>query len=281
MRMPTIDDIIRLDRAPEPFQPGDAPFWDDPHISEGLLRAHLDDATEAASRPSSEIDGAVAWLGRLGLLRPGARVLDLGCGPGLYAERMARAGCAVTGMDISPRSIAHARERAERGNLPITYRVQDFLQMEDVEAFEVALQAYGELSTFDDATRNDLLRRIHRALTPGRAFVFDVSTPLHRRRAGTRREWSSAASGFWRPHPYVVLQAGYSYPEDVWCDQYLVVDEAGVTAYRMWFRDYTPETLSPMLERAGFEVERIAGSLTGDPYTMESEWIAVVARKRA
>jgi hypothetical protein len=60
-----------------------------------------------------------------------------------------------------------------------------------------------------------------------------------------------------------------------------VVDEAGVTAYRMWFRDYTPETLSPVLERAGFEVERIAGSLTGDPYTTESEWIAVVARKRA
>jgi hypothetical protein len=109
--------------------------------------------------------------------------------------------------------------------------------------------------------------------------VFDVSTPLHRRRAGTRREWSSAASGFWRPHPYVVLQAGYSYPEDVWCDQYLVVDEAGVTAYRMWFRDYTPETLAPVLERAGFMVEHLMGSLTGTPYEGGSEWIAVIAYK--
>jgi 2-polyprenyl-3-methyl-5-hydroxy-6-metoxy-1,4-benzoquinol methylase len=206
--MPTIDDIIRLDRAPEPFQPGDAPFWDDPHISEGLLRAHLDDAMEAASRPAAEIDGAIAWLGGLGLLRPGARVLDLGCGPGLYAERMARAGCAVTGMDISPRSIAFARDRAERENLPITYRMQDFLQMEDVEAFDVALQVYGELSTFDDATRDDLLRRIHRAMAPGGAFVFDVSTPLHRRRAGTRRERVLAAASVCRAAGRVQLPGG-------------------------------------------------------------------------
>jgi hypothetical protein len=56
----TLKDIIRLDRAPEPFQRSDAPFWDDPHISEHLLNAHLDDRNEAASRPEAEIDGAIA-----------------------------------------------------------------------------------------------------------------------------------------------------------------------------------------------------------------------------
>lgn len=281
MRVAMIDDILRLDRAPALFQPGDAPFWDDAHISTGLLAAHLDEGTEAASRPSAEIDAAVAWLASLGLLAPGTRVLDLGCGPGLYAERMARLGCAVTGIDLSRRSIAYARDHARDAGLPITYRQESFLQLDDVGAFDVAIQVYGELSTFDDATRDDLLRRIHRALAPGGAFVFDVSTPRLRRRAGIRRDWSSAAGGFWRPHPHLVLQAGYSYPGEVWCDQYLVADADGVTAYRMWFRDVVPETLEPVLERVGFTAERLMGSLTGTPYAADSDWLAVIARTRA
>lgn len=280
MDAPIIEAIIRLDSAPEPFQPGDAPFWDDPHISGQLLRAHLDEDNEAASRPSAEIDGTISWLSGLGVLRPGTRVLDLGCGPGLYAERMARLGCAVTGIDLSERSIAFARERATREGLPIEYRRANFLELDETDAFDVAMQVYGELSTFDDATRDDLLARIHRALAPGGTLVFDVSTPHLRRRAGTRREWSSASGGFWRPHPHLVLQAGYSFADDVWCDQYLVADHEGVTAYRMWFRDYVPETLLPVLERAGFSIERIDGSLTGAPYEDGSEWLAVVARKR-
>jgi SAM-dependent methyltransferase len=277
--MGTIGEIIRLDRAPALFQPGDAPFWDDPHISEGLLRAHLDEATDAASRPSAEIDGAIAWLSGLGLLGPGVRVLDLGCGPGLYAERMAKAGCAVTGVDLSARSIAYARDLAAAANLPITYRREDFLQLDETAAYDVVMQVYGELSTFADGMRDDLLARIHRALVPGGVFIFDVSTPHLRRRAGTRREWSSATDGFWRPHPHLVLQAGYSFADDVWCDQYLVVDDTGVTAYRMWFRDYVLETLALVLERAGFAVERTAGSLTGGPYGDTSDWLAVIARK--
>ena len=278
MAMSILHDVVRLDHAPELFQPGDAPFWDDPHISEGLLAAHLDPETSAASRLPAEIDGTIAWLSSLGLLRRGTRVLDLGCGPGLYAERMAALGCAVTGIDISPRSLAYAKDHTRQAGLPITYRLESFLHLDDVDAFDVVMQVYGELSTFDDATRDDLLRRIHRALVPGGAFVFDVSTPHLRRRAGIGRDWSSAERGFWRPHPHLVLQAGYSYPEDVWCDQYLVADEEGVTAYRMWFQDYVPETLSPILERAGFEVERIAGSLTGDSYVDDSDWVAVLAK---
>lgn len=56
--VPMLDDITRLDRAPELFQPGDAPYRAAPHISEGLLAAHLDETTGAASRsPASRCSG--------------------------------------------------------------------------------------------------------------------------------------------------------------------------------------------------------------------------------
>jgi hypothetical protein len=47
---------------PRLFAPHEAPFWDDPHIGAEMLRAHIDPAREAASRPHAVIDREVAWL---------------------------------------------------------------------------------------------------------------------------------------------------------------------------------------------------------------------------
>jgi len=53
----------------------------------------------------------------------GLRLLDVGCGGGLLSEPLARLGFAVTGIDAGDRNVAVARLHAERGNLPIAYRV--------------------------------------------------------------------------------------------------------------------------------------------------------------
>lgn len=272
---------------PAPFEPSDAPFWDDPHIAVALLAAHLDDAVEAASRPGPTIDRAVAWLVDRGLAGPGIRVLDVGCGPGLFAERLARLGCHVTGIDLSRSSLAHARAAAERAGLAIDYRRADFLELADVGCYDVVLQSFGELSTFAPDVRDDLLARVRQALVPGGAFVFDASRPrLH---PPTGRRWEASQGGFWRPGPHVVLEERFVTPADdgtqVACDQYVVVDGGGgagggggVTTYRMWFHDHTPASLVAVVEAAGFAVEEVCGSLAGDPVTDDGEWLAVVAR---
>jgi 2-polyprenyl-6-hydroxyphenyl methylase/3-demethylubiquinone-9 3-methyltransferase len=50
------------------------------------------------------------------------RVLDIGCGAGLLAEPLARAGARVTGIDAAEKNIAAARVHAEAGGLRIDYR---------------------------------------------------------------------------------------------------------------------------------------------------------------
>ena len=272
-----IADIVAATHRPAPFQPSEAPFWDDPYISRHLLSAHLDPTVDAASRPPQTIAATVQNLVQHGLVRLGTRVLDLGCGPGLYAEALARAGCQVTGVDLSTSSVAWATKSAAEAGLDVDYRVQDFRTLDEAPEYDLVLQAYGELSTFPPDVRSDLLRRMRQALAPGGAVVVDVSTPAAHADGGSRT-WEAGPAGFWRPGPHVVLEERFRYDGDVCCDQYVVADEGGVVTYRMWFQDLTPERLTAELDASGLVVEHVWGSLTGEPMSPESPFIAVVAR---
>lgn len=87
--------LMAMLTKPPLYQKTICPFWEDEHISKGMLKAHLDPATDAASWKPDTIARSADWIGRL--VQAGAALLDLGCGPGLYARLFARQGLQVTG----------------------------------------------------------------------------------------------------------------------------------------------------------------------------------------
>ncbi|HEX5837423.1 MAG TPA: methyltransferase domain-containing protein [Anaerolineales bacterium] len=276
-----IGQTIELQEKPAPFTAGEPLFWDDPHISKQMLAAHLDTTIDAASRRPETIERSVQWLIDTLGLRPGASMLDLGCGPGLYASCLARAGLHVTGVDYSRRSIEHAVQFADQNNLDITYRYENYLELKDENRYDAALLIYGDFCPLSPDQRSKLLGNIQRALKPGGAFVLDVSTRECRKTHGSRNGWRAVQSGFWKPGPHLVLEEGFDYPDQsIWLDQFITIEADGkMTVYRNWFQDYTPEAISDELSAGGFVVESLWGDLTGHPYTSQSEWIGVVTRK--
>ncbi len=282
----TIEALQAWQEKPEPFAPGEPRFWDDPHISKGMLAAHLNPDTEAASRPPATIDRSVAWIVESLDLQRGDAVLDLGCGPGLYAARLAARGMRVTGVDASRRSIDYATDYAQTHDLAITYRYQDYLTLEDADRYDAALLIYGDFCPLSPAQRARLLRNVHRALKPGGHFVLDVSQrgPWSAEEAG--RSWYAAEGGFWRPGRHLVLEQRFDYEDAALrLDQYLVIEgddvgvPAAVTVYRVWRQEYTPATLTAELEAHGFQVEGVWGDLTGEAYREDSRWIGAVVRR--
>jgi SAM-dependent methyltransferase len=276
-----VERLRQLQQRPPPFTPGEPLFWDDPHISEQMLKSHLDPNTEAASRRPETIDHMVAWLVETLDLAAGDRVIDLGCGPGLYAARLAERGMQVTGVDYSRRSIAYATEYAAAHDLPVEYRYQDYLTLADRAAYEAALLIYGDFCVLPPGQRTRLLLRVRRALVPGGRFALDVTTRTLRARHGLRSGWYAVETGFWKPGPHLVLEQGFDYPEQsLYLDQYVVIEADGtISVYRNWFQDYDMAAIAAELEGNGFEIEGVWGDLTGTPYTEESEWIGVVARR--
>lgn len=272
--------LMRLAEKPALFEAGEPVFWNDPHISKGMLEAHLNPSSDAATRKHETVERTVEWLTSHLSLAPGMAVLDLGCGPGLYCSKLRRKGLIVTGMDYSARSLDYAKKAAAQEGLDIEYVYRDYLTMDYLNRFDAVFMIYCDFGVLKDADRDELLERVWRALVPGGLFVFDVWTD----RFGDKREtssWEVKPKGFWSPTPYLGLYNTYYYPEEAaYVDQYIIINpDSSTKVYRIWERAYTPDTIARALSAKGFEVGQIWGDLTGTPYREESDCIGVICRK--
>lgn len=82
-------------------------------------KRYAENGEEALLPPSPFL---VAWLGRF---QSGGRGLDVACGTGRNALRLAEAGYEVDAVDISEVAIARAKEEARSRGLQLTWRVAD------------------------------------------------------------------------------------------------------------------------------------------------------------
>lgn len=123
-------DIIHRQSNPQPWSEGEKIPWNDPAFSKRMLKEHLSQAHDAASRRSETIDAQVDWIHQVVLKGRPSRILDLGCGPGLYTSRLADLGHSCTGIDFSPASIAYAKEQATARNLHCLYTEADIRSAE-------------------------------------------------------------------------------------------------------------------------------------------------------
>ncbi|HGS9412614.1 class I SAM-dependent methyltransferase, partial [Clostridioides difficile] len=161
---------------PELYKQSEINFWDDEYISKQLLKAHLDTNFEGASRNFNFIEDSVNWIVTVANPANYPKLLDLGCGPGLYAEKFAQKGYKVTGIDFSKRSINYAQNRNKETNLNINYLFQSYLNMNYNEEFDLATLIYCDYGALSTENRRLLMEKIYDSLKPGGKLILDVFT---------------------------------------------------------------------------------------------------------
>jgi SAM-dependent methyltransferase len=258
-----------------------ATLWTDDHISGRMLAHHLDPDTDLASRRLPVIDGIVGWIDRtVGL--SGRSVCDLGCGPGLYATRMAERGASVTGIDFSERSIAWARGAAATAGLNIDYRHQDYLLGDLPGDQDLICLIYGDLCALSPDQRHMLTGKVMGALKPGGAFICDVfSAAQYAERQETAACGHRFMDGFWAAGDYFGFLNTFLYDElKLALDRYLIVEPERTREVFNWLQYFDPRELLEELAEAGLMTEAIVDALTGGPWEDGSRMFAVVARRR-
>ena len=108
-------------------------------------------------------------------LRPGDRVLDVACGTGNLCIPAAKAGAAVTGIDIAPNLIDEARSRAAREAVDIAFDEGDAEQLPYQNgAFDIVVSMFGAMF----APRPEVVaRELARVCRPGGQIVMANWTP--------------------------------------------------------------------------------------------------------
>jgi SAM-dependent methyltransferase len=275
--------VVDREPAPEPWAEGDNIPWHDPAFSARMLREHLSQEHDAASRRAQKIDAQVAWIHEdlLGC-RP-ARILDLGCGPGLYASRLARLGHSCVGIDWGPASIAYARRIAAEEGLDCTYVEADLREADYGQGYGLAMLIYGEFNVFrpEDAAR--ILDKAHAALTGGGILLLEPHTYEAIQREGqSGRQWYTTSSGLFSERPHLCLME-HTWDEDrsVCTTRHYIVDAttAEVTRHAASYQAYTDAQYDTLLRAHGFGDLAHYPSLTGQVDETQRQLIAVVAHK--
>ncbi len=276
--------IYRRPERPALWQAGNNLPWHEPVFGERMLREHLDDAHGAASRKTVDRIWQLAWLWRHLALNPGDRVLDLTCGPGLYAVPLAERGCEVLGVDFNPAAIAYARELAIAAGVAGRCR---FVQA-DVTAwtpeparYDAVLFLYGQLAVFPPDQARRLLQMTATALRPGGRLCVELLDPDRVDRSSSRW-WYTDDQGLWGDAPFLHLGERFWDAESLTStERFLILHLETGSLDEILLHDqvYPVEVMSGHITAAGFAQVAVYAAWDGAPIADAAEWVVYVARR--
>ena len=276
-------DIVYRQSAPRPWAEGEKIPWNAPDFSRRMLDEHLSQEHDAASRRFAIIDKHVKWIHEQVLQGNPTRVLDLGCGPGLYTNRLARLGHCCVGIDFSPASIAYARAQAEEAGLECTYVHQDIRTADYGEGYGLVMSIFGEFNVFRPGEARGILEKACRALVPNGFLLLEPHTFQVVVKIGEQPpSWYSAAEGLFSEAPHLCLQENFWDAEDnVAIERYYLIDAATgeVTRHSSSTQAYTDQEYRSLLAECGFGHMAFYPSLSEEVGGLESDLIAILSQK--
>lgn len=223
-----------------------------------------------ALEEKADAEADLAW--RLLGLEPGMEVLDLACGHGRIANRLAARGCRVTGLDVTPVFLDRARRDAAARGVAVEYVEGDMRSLPWEGRFDRVLNWFTAYGYFDDEDNRRVLAEVARALRPGGRFAVELNN----------RDW---VLRHFEPVSYLEIDGvlmidrrrldpltGRSVSER------LLVRDGEVTRTPYFVRMFTFPELRDWLRAAGFGTVSGYGE-DGEPLTIDSRRMITVAER--
>lgn len=277
--------IYRRAERPSTWQLHDGNLpWDDPKFSERMLREHLDETHNAATRKTEARLAIIEWLWQKLELHLGQHLLDVTCGPGLYAVEFSKRGVQVTGYDFAPASIDYAKELAVGYEVTdlCTFIQQDVRQMQLAPgSFDAAILIYGQLAVMTIADAKAILANIAQALKPGGKLCIEL---LNQEKIDKKNSnwWFTDHTGLWGDAPFLHLGERFWIEEEQTSLErfYTLHLQTGqLDVVELCDQAYTQEEVVDLLKSAGFTAVSTYPGWQDIPLYDGDEWITYIATK--
>jgi SAM-dependent methyltransferase len=276
-------DVIRRELPPAAWEDGEKIPWHEARFSERMLEEHLTQGHDMASRRFGKIDEQVAWIHGELLSGRATRILDLGCGPGLYTNRLASLGHECVGIDYAPASIAYARQCARKAGLRCTYVRDDIRRAKLGGGFGLVMLIFGEFNVFRLDEAKHILAAAHSALDGGGLFLLEPQTLAAVEKQGNSgTSWRTQRAGLFCDRPHLSLEENFWHADTktaTWRTFIIDATTSQVTRHAASTQAYTHDEYGLLLREASFEDIRLLPSLTGKADESQGGLLAIVAGK--
>ncbi len=212
------------------------------------------------NRDESEAEGFIDQLLETLGPRPGARILDLACGRGRYSRHLADKGFDVTGIDLSPKSIAFARQY-ERDNL--SFFTHDMRLPFRTNYFDYVFNFFTSFGYFDN--EKDDIKTLHNVaigLRPGGTFVLDFFNSVYVVNRLTGSEEKVIDGILFKVHKRVEGQHVIKSID--------FQDKGQSWHFGERVRLFMPEDFERLFDAAGLEIRKTYGDYQLQPFRRES-----------
>lgn len=267
---------------PEPYEFYTASdLWTDEHTSKQMLAYHLNGDIDVSSRNTTFIDRSVAWIAQRFNVGPGTKIADFGCGPGLYASRLARLKADVTAIDFSKRSIEYARQQATEEGLTVNYVNENYLEFQSEQRFDLIIMIMCDFCALSPTQRAGLLATFHKLLSPGGSILLDVYSlqVFANREEGASCE-PNQLYGFWSSKQYYGFLNTFKYEtEKVMLDKYTIIEADRTRTVYNWFQYFSKDSLTSELTAANFTIADFYADVAGTTFSPDGDEFAVIASK--
>lgn len=275
--------ISQLHKRPIPAQPwaeGEKIPWNEPGFSQRMLKEHLTQEHDAASRRTSIIKKHIRWIHNIILAKKSSHILDLGCGPGLYCAELAKLGHVCQGIDFSPASIAYAVTHSPEN---CTYSLGDLRTVDFPQGKDLVMFIFGEFNVFKPDHAREILQKAYAALTPGGKILLELSTFDAVDQLGNQpASWYASSGGLFSATPHLCLMESF-WDEDqaAATERYIIIENDGqITHYASTTLAYSEEAVTNLLKSCGFGEITFYDSLTGQSNDSPEDLFVITATKQ-
>jgi 2-polyprenyl-3-methyl-5-hydroxy-6-metoxy-1,4-benzoquinol methylase len=275
-------ELKEINSRPAPYQFYTADeLWADEHTSKQMLQYHLNESIDVSSRNKDFIESSVEWIVSHFRVDKETEIADFGCGPGLYATRLAEKGAIVTGIDFSKNSIEYAKETAAQKGLKVNYHHANYLDFDTTDRFDLITMIMCDFCALSPEQRKVMLSKFASILKPGGSVLLDVYSlnSFDQKEESVTYELNQLF-GFWSPDDYYGFVNTFKYEkEKVMLDKYTIIEESRRRVLYNWLQYYSKDSLIKEFAENGLKVEEVYSDVAGKTFDPESPEIAIVAKK--